>query len=104
MEVEPTTIAFTDRFCIDIFFSFTLYPACSRVGRGGLVLRQSVPHVLSKSRGIRCSVAVLYAALCLDTRMKKWNYKVFHFLQWESNLQPIRLQSNPFAPAPGLAS
>ena len=28
------------------FFSFTLYPAHSRVGRGNLVLRHSVPHFL----------------------------------------------------------
>ena len=28
----------------DIFFSFTLYPAHSRVGRGNVVLRHSVPH------------------------------------------------------------
>ena len=34
--------------------SFTLYPAHSRVGRGNLVLRHSVPHCLPDSGGIAC--------------------------------------------------
>ena len=55
--------------------SFTLYPAHSRVGRGNLVLRHSVPHFLPNSGGIACWVAKLNVALNLDTRAKKWKYK-----------------------------
>ena len=35
-----------------IFFSFTLYPACSRVDRGNQVLRQSADHFPQNSGGI----------------------------------------------------
>ena len=35
-------------------YSFTLYPAHSRVGRRNLVLRHSVPHILPNSGGIAC--------------------------------------------------
>ena len=55
--------------------SFTLYPAHSRVGRGNLVLRDSVPHFLPNSGAIACCVVELNAALSLDTRAKKWKYK-----------------------------
>ena len=55
--------------------SFTLFPAHSRVGRGNLVLRHSVAHFPPNSGGIACWVAELNAALCLDTRAKKWKYK-----------------------------
>ena len=58
-----------------IYFSFILYPAHSRVGRGNLELRHSAPHFLSNSGGIACWVAELKAALCLDTWAKKWKYK-----------------------------
>ena len=61
---------------VDFFFiSFTLYPAHSRVDWGNLVLRHSVPHFPPNSGGIACWVAELNAALCLDTRAKKWKYK-----------------------------
>ena len=35
-------------------FSFTLYPAHSRVGRGNLVLGHSVPYFSPSSGGIEC--------------------------------------------------
>ena len=57
-----------------IEISFTLYPAHSRVGRGNLVLRHSVPHFLPNSGAIACWVAELNAALNLDTRAKKYKY------------------------------
>ena len=60
--------------CYNIF-SFTLYPAHSRVGRENLVLRHLVPHFLPNSGGIAFRVAELNAALNLDTRAKKWQYK-----------------------------
>ena len=55
---------------IIIFFNFMLYPAHSRVGRGNLVLRHSVPHFSPSSGGIACCVAELNPALS-DTRAKK---------------------------------
>ena len=39
---------------IKIYISFTLYPAHSRVGRGNLVLRHSVPQFPPNSGGIAC--------------------------------------------------
>ena len=39
---------------IHFFFSFTLYPTHSRVGRGNLVLRHSVPQFPPISGGIAC--------------------------------------------------
>ena len=50
------------------YLILTLYPAHSKVGKGNLVLRHSVPHVPPHSGGIACSVAELNALLCLDTR------------------------------------
>ena len=64
-----------ERNIIKIIISFTLHPIHSRVGRGNLLLRHSVPHFLPNSGGIACLVAELNAALCLDTRAKKWEYK-----------------------------
>ena len=55
------------------FFFFTLYLACSNVGRGSLVLRHSVFHC-PPNGGIACWVAEPNAALCLDTRTKKLKY------------------------------
>ena len=44
-----------NRNITDYFFlSFKLYPAHSRVGRGNVVLRHSVPQFLPNSRGIAC--------------------------------------------------
>ena len=77
--------------------SFTLYPAHSRVGRGNLVSRHSVPHFLPNSEGIACWVAERNAVLWLDTRAKKRKYKfkqVFHLLEWGLNPQPVDLQSH----------
>ena len=56
---------------------FTLYPVHSRVGRGNLLLRQSVPHFLPNSGSIACWVAAFNAALSLDTRAKKWKFLNF---------------------------
>ena len=72
--------------------NFTLYPAHSRVGRGNLLLRHSVPHFLPNSGGIACLGAELNAALNLDPRAEKWKHKfkkIFHFLEWGSNPQPV---------------
>ena len=43
--------------------NFTLYPAHSRVGRGNLVLKHSVPHFPPSSGGIAYWVAELNATL-----------------------------------------
>ena len=56
-------------------FSFMLYHAHNRVGRGNLELRHSVPHFQPNYEGIACWVAEVNAALHLDTRAKKWKYK-----------------------------
>ena len=48
-----------------------LYPAHSRVSRGNLMLRYSVPHFPASPGGIARGVAELNAALCMDTRAKK---------------------------------
>ena len=53
-----------------IFFSFTLYPANSRVGWGNLVLRHSVPHFLPNSRGIAYWVAEI--AVGVNDSMMSW--------------------------------
>ena len=63
------------QYVIIIIISFTLYPAHRRIGRGNLVLRHFVTHLLPDSRGIACWVSELNASLCLDTRAKKWTYK-----------------------------
>ena len=78
-----------------------------RIGRGDLVLRQTVPHFPPSSGGIACSMAEVNAALCLDTRAKKWKYKcnlIFRFLEWGSNPQPVDITVTLCAPAPRLAS
>ena len=48
------TVSRCPSYQVSIFFliSFTLYPAHSRVGRGNLVLRHSVPHFLPNSGDI----------------------------------------------------
>ena len=48
------------RFIKIYLISFTLYPAYSRVGRGNLVLRNSVPHFLPNSGGFACRVIIKY--------------------------------------------
>ena len=63
------------------FFSFTLYPAHSRERRGNLVLRHFVPHFPPNSGDINCLVTQFYAALCHDTRGKKWKYKKFLWVE-----------------------
>ena len=45
-------------------------------GRQNIVLRHSVSQFPSNFGGIACCVAELHAALCLDTRAKKWKYKL----------------------------
>ena len=50
--------------------SFTLYPAHSRIGRGTIVLRHSVPHSPPNSGGISCKVAGLDTA---QTERRKAN-------------------------------
>ena len=52
--------------------SLTLYPAHSRVGRGNLVLRHPVQHILRNSGGI----AYIY---------DKIYYKIKLMLKWEIN-------------------
>ena len=56
-----------------------LLHAVSRTQQGvreeNLVLRHSGPHFQPNSGGIACWVAELNAALILDTRAKKWEYK-----------------------------
>ena len=59
--------------------NFTLYPAHNRVGGGTLVLRHSISHFKSSSRGIACGVAKLNATLCLGTGAKK-KQKKKHFV------------------------
>ena len=44
-----------------------MYPAYSRVGRGNLVLRHSIPHFPTIFLGIVCWVEELNAALYLYT-------------------------------------
>ena len=55
--------------------SITLYLTDIRKGRRNLALRHSVSHFPLNSGGIACQVAEHNAALCLDTRAKKWKYK-----------------------------
>ena len=43
-----------DNVSLPIIFNFTLYTACSRIGRGSLVLRHSAPHFPLNSGGIAC--------------------------------------------------
>ena len=58
------------------FFYLHAVSAHSRVDRGNLVLRYSVPHFLPNSGGIACWVAELNAALNLDTREeRKYKFK-----------------------------
>ena len=59
---SSTTDLCTVYFIFIYFFSFTLYPAHSRVGRGYIVLRHPVHHFPPNSRGIACWVADLNAA------------------------------------------
>ena len=51
---------------------------------GNLLLRHSVLHFPSNSKGIACWVAELNTTLCFDTIAKKWKYQ---FLEWGSNPQ-----------------
>ena len=60
-----------EHFC----FNFTLYPLHSKVDRANLVLRHFVPHFTPNFLDIGCWVAELNAALCVDTRAKKWKYE-----------------------------
>ena len=53
------------------FYTFTLYPAHSNVGRGNLVLRHFVPHLLPNSGGIACRVTELNTAHRPYIRAKK---------------------------------
>ena len=53
------------RYVLNIFFSFTLYPACIRVGRGTLVLRHSTIHFPPNYGGILRGVTKLNAELFL---------------------------------------
>ena len=49
-----------DTLSINLFcFSYTQYPAYSRVGRRNLVLRHAVPHFASNFQDIACWVAKL---------------------------------------------
>ena len=94
-------------FLKNLKISFPLYPSHSRVGKGNLSLRHSVPHFLPNSGGIACRVAELNAALVLDTKAKKWIYKfkeLFHLFEWRSNPQPVGFTVTLCAPAPRLAS
>ena len=84
-----------------------LYPAHSRIGRGNLVLRHTVSHFPLSSGGIAWWVAELNAALCLDTRAKKWKYKckeTFHFFEWGPNPQLVDFTVTLCANMPRLAS
>ena len=64
-------------------YSFKLQNACNRVDRGNLVLRHFTPHYLPSSEGIACWVEELNA-LCLDSKAKKWKYKIFHLLECDN--------------------
>ena len=85
------------------FISFTLYPAHSRVGRGNLVLRHSIPPFLPNFGGIACWVAQLNAALCLDTRTKKWKDNIISFSRTGIEPTTSRFTVTFCAPAPRLA-
>ena len=52
-----------ENIIIIVFVTFTLYPAYSRVDRGKLVLRHSVPHLPPNSGSIACLVAELNVTL-----------------------------------------
>ena len=45
------------------------------------------------------------AALCLDSRAKKWKYetRIFHFFEWETKPKHVALSVTLYAPAPRLA-
>ena len=78
-----------------IFYRFTLYPAYNSIGRGRLVLRQSVPHFWD----IVCRVVEFNAALCLlRERVKKI---VIRYLGWKPNLQIISTVRRCIAPPGG---
>ena len=55
------------------FFSFTLYPAYSKVGRGSLVSRHSAPHYEGEWRNSRVRALIRYQS------EEKWTYEIFHF-------------------------
>ena len=65
------------------FFSFTPYPAHSRVGIKNPVLRYSVPYLPTNSGGIAYQVAALNAAL----RLGRIDYMIF-IISWGSHPQP----------------
>ena len=59
-------------FFIVVMFSFTLYPALSKAGRGYLVLRHSIAHALPNFQFIACLVVELIA-LVRVTKKRKLN-------------------------------
>ena len=56
-------------------------------------------HLSHISGGIAWWVIILNVTLCLVTRARKRKYKIFIFLEWESNSQPVAftvIRSSPF--------
>ena len=76
-----------------IFFSrFMLYPVNSRISRGNLVLRHSVPHFPLSSAGSAYWMVELNTALCFIIRASKWKCEIFYFPNWESYPQPVAVK------------
>ena len=53
-------------------------------------------------KSLKSVLAELNAALCPDTRAKKWKYKfkqIFHLLEWGLNPQPVNFTVTLCAPA-----
>ena len=99
--VEVLTIVYLNKECLNLELkliiknqiSFTLYPAHSRVGRGKLVLRHSIPHFLQNSTSRFASTP--------EQRNGNINLSKY-LLEWGSNPQPVGFTVTLCAPAPRL--
>ena len=72
---------------VNIIWSFTLYPAHSRVDRGYLVLRHYVPHFLPNSGGIACWVADLKPRFALTPERRNGNINLSKY-RWTRRWTP----------------
>lgn len=70
-------------YASDFFFIDTLYPAHSRAGRLVIFYKKK------GSRHLLCWEAKFNAAFCLNTKVRKWTFKIFQYIEWESNPHPV---------------
>ena len=100
---QDTSVNIHSHYLFHDLYSFTLYPANNRIGRGNLVLRHSVPHFLSFPSAFplnfsrNCVLSGLNAGLLSCCQREKVKILINNNTFLRMGIEPtiVALQSHP---------